>query len=173
MREILIPILIAAAILCLSGCAIQTSTVPEYTMPEQTADDQEVITAVENEVERLAKQYHVAPELSDDFVSTYLDMDSFEELKERTKEGIAVTKDEAGMSKKEILMWQEIIRNKQFTKYTVSDLQKKQNELNEILQSLATEKGQPIEEYVKEHFGMDMEETATFLESQAEKYLHN
>lgn len=164
-----IPICILAIVTAFNGCTAQ-EPIKSYTLPNVSED--EITTEAESIVEKLAKEKHVAPQLTDDFVSSYLDMEDFAELKERAKEGIAITQEEADMTEKEILMWQEIIRNKQFTKYTVDDLNTKLDELNGILQAMAEEKGMGVEAFVQEYFGMDYEEATDFIKGQAEKYLH-
>ena len=75
----------------------------EYDMP----DDLEYQAAVEaeNTVKKLAEQENVPPSLSDDFIQKYLDMSSFEELKQRTLEGIQITNDMANMPSAEISLW--------------------------------------------------------------------
>ena len=82
-----IPICILAIVTAFNGCTAQ-EPIKSYTLPNVSED--EITTEAESIVEKLAKEKHVAPQLTDDFVSSYLDMEDFAELKERAKEGIAI-----------------------------------------------------------------------------------
>ncbi len=115
------------------------------TMPEK----KEVNTVTEeakSAVERMAEQKHVKPKLSDEFISEYLNMDDFDELKRRTKAGIAITNDTADMTKEEFLLWMDIVRSKWFNQYTVTDLEEKKKEFDRIIQEMAEEAGMSIRE---------------------------
>lgn len=69
---------------CLTACSMEPASPPAIVVPDQKSVEQQM----EKNVEAKAEEYHVTPELSDDFIQQYLDMDSFEELRERTLEGI-------------------------------------------------------------------------------------
>ena len=94
-----------SSVLC--SCNIQQGLV-EY--PEREEITESVLAkAVENEIERAAKEKHVPPELSDDFVSRYIDIGSFDELKRRTRDGIAAAYNMADMTEGEMALWKELI----------------------------------------------------------------
>lgn len=154
----------------LTGCSHLKPGVEDYTMPEKTDAVQKEAESI---IDRLAKQKHVAPELSDDFVSKYLDLNSFEELKRRTKAGIAATNATADMTEKEFRLWSDIIATKRLNQYTVDDLNAKKEELYHILSTMATEQQTSLEEMMDVDYGMKMEELNAFIQSQAEKYLHD
>lgn len=90
---------------CLTACSMEPESPPAIVVPDQKSVEQQM----EKNVEAKAEEYHVAPELSDDFIQQYLDMDSFEELRERTLEGIWITQDQANMTKDEINLWEQVI----------------------------------------------------------------
>ena len=52
-------------------------------------------------------------------------MDSFEELKKRTQEGIAATSNESNMTKQEILLWRDMIKKKLAMQYTTDNYEQK------------------------------------------------
>lgn len=89
---------------CLTACSMEPESPPAIVVPDQKSVEQQM----EKNVEAKAEEYHVAPELSDDFIQQYLDMDSFEELRERTLEGIWITQDQANMTKDEINLWEQV-----------------------------------------------------------------
>ena len=102
-------LLLTGSIVSITGCsAIQygTEDLPKPTYQKSTEDTAKDI------VKNKAKEEHQEFELSDEFVSKYLDMDSFEELKKRTQEGIAATSNESNMTKQEILLWRDMIKKK-------------------------------------------------------------
>ena len=131
---------------CLTACSMEPASPPAIVVPDQKSVEQQM----EKNVEAKAEEYHVAPELSDDFIQQYLDMDSFEELRERTLEGISQAEG--------------------FTQYTSKDFEAKKQELNMILEDLAAEQQQTIEEYA-ESYHMSEEEIQQFMEQQAQKYI--
>ena len=169
MKKSIIIGILCGAISLAGGCGIQNTEPREYTMPEKEVSDDYVLTEAKELIEQIAEEKHVAPELSDGFVSKYLDMENFEELKARTREGIRITQDKAGMTEQETALWETMIENKRFSMCTVEDMQEKLDELNRILESLAEENHQTISEYVSE-FGMDEQETTAFFQEQAAKY---
>ena len=141
----------------------------EYDMP----DDLEYQAAVEaeNTVKKLAEQENVPPSLSDDFMQKYLDMSSFEELKQRTLEGIQITNDMANMSSAEISLWQQIIRDKAFNFYTTDDIDARSAELNGILDSIAASHQMTTQEFLASgDFGIDLSGARGFLDAQAARY---
>lgn len=97
-------------------------------------------------------------------------MDSFEELRERTLEGICITQDQANMTKDEINLWEQVSQAEGFTQYTSKDFEAKKQELNMILEDLAAEQQQTIEEFA-ESYHMSEEEIQQFMEQQAQKYI--
>lgn len=122
----------------LTGCSRLDPGLDSYTLPEKN-EVHTVTDEAKSAVERMAEQKHVKPELSDDFISQYLNMEDFDELKRRTKAGIAITNDTADMTKEEILLWTDIVRSKWFNQYTVTDLEVKKKEFDLIVQELAEE----------------------------------
>lgn len=62
---------------CLTACSMEPASPPAIVVPDQKSVEQQM----EKNVEAKAEEYHVTPELSDDFIQQYLDMDSFEELR--------------------------------------------------------------------------------------------
>lgn len=151
---------------CLTACSMEPESPPAIVVPDQKSVEQQM----EKNVEAKAEEYHVAPELSDDFIQQYLDMDSFEELRERTLEGIWITQDQANMTKDEINLWEQVSQAEGFMQYTSKDFEAKKQELNMILEDLAAEQQQTIEEYA-ESYHMSEEEIQQFMEQQAQKYI--
>lgn len=154
----------------LTGCSKLDPELDSFTMPEK----KEVNTVTEeakSAVERMAEQKHVKPKLSDEFISEYLNMDDFDELKRRTKAGIAITNDTADMTKEEILLWMDIVRSKWFNQYTVTDLEEKKKEFDGIIQEMAEEADMSIREMMALDYGLGEDEAELFLERQAEKYV--
>lgn len=152
---------------CLTACSMEPASPPAIVVPDQKSVEQQM----EKNVEAKAEEYHVAPELSDDFIQQYLDMDSFEELRERTLEGIWITQDQANMTKDEINLWEQVSQAEGFTQYTSKDFEAKKQELNMILEDLAAEQQQTIEEYA-ESYHMSEEEIQQFMEQQAQNIFH-
>lgn len=111
---------------CLTACSMEPASPPAIVVPDQKSVEQQM----EKNVEAKAEEYHVTPELSDDFIQQYLDMDSFEELRERTLEGIWITQDQANMTKDEINLWEQVSQAEGFTQYTSKDFEAKKQELN-------------------------------------------
>lgn len=126
---------------CLTACSMEPASPPAIVVPDQKSVEQQM----EKNVEAKAEEYHVTPELSDDFIQQYLDMDSFEELRERTLEGIWITQDQANMTKDEINLWEQVSQAEGFTQYTSKDFEAKKQELNMILEDLAAEQQQTID----------------------------
>lgn len=78
-------LLLTGSIVSITGCsAIQygTEDLPKSTFQKSTEDTAKDI------VKNKAKEEHQEFELSDEFVSKYLDMDSFEELKSGHRKGL-------------------------------------------------------------------------------------
>ena len=113
---------------CLTACSMEPASPPAVVVPDQKSVEQQM----EKNVEAKAEEYHVAPELSDDFIKQY------------QAEG--------------------------FTQYTSKDFEAKKQELNMILEDLAAEQQQTIEEYA-ESYHMSEEEIQQFMEQQAQKYI--
>ena len=163
---------IVAVILCtvlFAGCEYLDSGLKEYDLP----DDYVRMAAVEaeNTVEKMAQQENVPPSLSDDFMERYLDMSSFEELKQRTLDGIRITNDLSDMSEAEIALWEQIVKSADFNQYTTSDLERRKAELLGILESLAREHDMTTAEFLRNgDLGIDLQSAEDFLERQAEKY---
>lgn len=166
-KKPVIAFMMATMLLC--GCSALKPGLTRYTMPEEKQTTT-VDTEVKSAVERMAAEKHVAPKLTDDFVSKYMDMDSFNELKVRTAAGIAATQDTAAMTEEEYQLWKDIIATKELNQYTVDDLEKKTTELNKILGDLAESEGLSISE-LSEKYGMTEEELNQFVNEQAEKYV--
>lgn len=154
----------------LTGCSRLDRGLDSYTLPEKN-EVHTVTDEAKSAVERMAEQKHVKPELSDDFISQYLNMEDFDELKRRTKAGIAITNDTADMTKEEILLWTDIVRSKWFNQYTVTDLEVKKKEFDLIVQELAEEADMSIKDMMKLDYGLGKEEADLFLKKQAEKYI--
>lgn len=161
---------ITAAFICmfLSGCGQLNPNMTEFSMPETT--EAQIEQEVKNSIERMAAEKHVKPELSDEFISQYLDMNSFEELKQRTKEGIHATQDVAEMTEQEFQLWKDIIDTEMLNQYTTDDLEKKKFELKNILESMAKAKNMELEEMIKKSYHMNQDELDSFLEKQAAKF---
>ena len=143
---------------CLTACSMEPASPPAIVVPDQKSVEQQM----EKNVEAKAEEYHVTPELSDDFI--------FEELRERTLEGIWITQDQANMTKDEINLWEQVSQAEGFTQYTSKDFEAKKQELNMILEDLAAEQQQTIEEFA-ESYHMSEEEIQQFMEQQAQKYI--
>lgn len=90
-------------------------------------------------------------------------------LEQRTIDGIAATQSKADMTEQEIQLWNQIIRNKQFTQYTSEDIQAKESELTGILDELAKEHQVSLGEYLNS-YGMTQDDMEHFVEKQAGKY---
>ena len=116
-----------------------------------------------------AEEEHQEFELSDEFVSKYLDMDSFEELKKRTQEGIAATSNEAGMTKQEILLWRDLIKKKLAMQYTTDNYDQKKKELEDSLDQMAEEHQMNRKDFYEKYYDMTEEDTEAFVKKQAEK----
>lgn len=162
-------LLLVMTTIALCGCSNLKPGLTRYTMPEET-QTVPVDTEAKSAIERMAAEKHVAPELSDDFVSQYMDMASFNELKLRTAAGIKVTQDTAAMTEEEYQLWKDIIDTQELNQYTVDDLEKKEAELNKILEDMATEQGLSITS-LAEKYGMTEDELNQFVNDQAEKYV--
>ena len=169
-------IIIAAVLMAsisLTACNAPESGLPKYDTESISEDavDKEINKAVQNTVERLASEKHVAPELSDDFCSKYLDMNSFEELKIRTLNGIKVTEASFDLSKNRAALWKQITDNANFNQYTTADLDRRIAELKGIVEELARNNKMSLEEYLSQvEFGLSMDEYEAFIKEQAEKY---
>ena len=133
------------------------------------AKETEVHTVMQRNVERMAEEKHVPAVLSDDFCERYLDMNNMKVLEQRTIDGIAATQSKADMTEQEIQLWNQIIRNKQFTQYTLEDIQAKESELTGILDELAKEHQVSLDEYLHS-YGMTQDDMEHFVEKQAGKY---
>ena len=120
-------------------------------------------------VKSKAEEEHQEFELSDEFVSKYLDMDSFEELKKRTQEGIAATSNEAGMTKQEILLWRDLIKKKLAMQYTTDNYDQKKKELEDSLDQMAEEHQMNRKDFYEKYYDMTEEDTEAFVKKQAEK----
>lgn len=162
-------LLLVMTTIALCGCSNLKPGLTRYTMPEET-QTVPVDTEAKSAIERMAAEKHVAPELSDDFVSKYMDMASFNELKLRTAAGIKVTQDTAAMTEEEYQLWKDIIDTQELNQYTLDDLEKKEAELNKILEDMATEQGLSISS-LAEKYGMTEDELNQFVNDQAEKYV--
>lgn len=69
-----------------------------------------------------------------------------------------------------IILWEQVSQAEGFTQYTSKDFEAKKQELNMILEDLAAEQQQTIEEYA-ESYHMSEEEIQQFMEQQAQKYI--
>ena len=148
-------LLLTGSIVSITGCsAIQygTEDLPKPTYQKSTAEEE-----------------HQEFELSDEFVSKYLDMDSFEELKKRTQEGIAATSNEAGMTKQEILLWRDLIKKKLAMQYTTDNYDQKKKELEDSLDQMAEEHQMNRKDFYEKYYDMTEEDTEAFVKKQAEK----
>ena len=162
----------AVSVICTAlfmGCGYLEPGLKEFDLPEDYV--RMAAVEAENTVEKMAQKENVPPSLSDDFMERYLDMGSFEELKQRTLDGIQITNDLSDMSEAEIKLWEQIVRNADFNQYTTSDLERRKAELLGILDSLAKEHDMTTEEFLRNgDFGIDLQSAEGFLERQAEKY---
>lgn len=139
----------------------------------EASQKDEITVMAEDTVNKLAREKYIAPSLSSSFMQKYLDMDSFEELKTRTVAGIKATQNTADLTEKEFQLWKDIIKDKQMNQYTVSDLNKKKEELTDILNSMARENNESLLEFVNDNYGMSNEELKSFIEKQAQKYVQS
>lgn len=96
-------------------------------------------------------------------------MNNLKELQQRTLAGIQITNAEADMTKEEISLWKEMIKNEKFTQYTMEDAETKKQELQEILDDLEKDCGVSMEEFLQQ-YGMTEESVSEFIEKQAQKY---
>lgn len=159
-------LLLTSSIVSITGCsAIQygTEDLPKPTYQKSTEDTAKDI------VKSKAEEEHQEFELSDEFVSKYLDMDSFEELKKRTQEGIAATSNEAGMTKQEILLWRDLIKKKLAMQYTTDNYDQKKKELEDSLDQMAEEHQMNRKDFYEKYYDMTEEDTEAFVKKQAEK----
>lgn len=155
--------------LMLAGCGHLEPGLKEFEIPEDYV--RAAAVEAENTVEKMAKEEHVPPSLSDDFMQRYLDMSSFDELKQRTLDGIQITNDTADMTEGEIALWEQIVKDAAFNQYTTTDLERRKQELIGILDSLAARQSMTTEEFLKNgDFGIDLKQATEFLDRQAEKY---
>lgn len=162
-------ILSMITLLFLTGCAGLKPGLDTYTMPDKK-ETATVNGEAKSAVERMAAKKHVKAELSDDFVSQYMDMASFAELKARTIAGIKATQDTAAMTEEEFQLWQDIINTKRLNQYTVNDLETKKSELYEILNGMAQEKNMELSG-LAEKYGMTEQDLDRFINDQSEKYV--
>lgn len=156
-------------LLFLTGCSGLKPGLDTYTMPDKK-ETAKVNGEAKSAIERMAAKKHVKAELSDDFVSQYMDMASFDELKTRTIAGIKATQDTASMTEEEFQLWQDIINTKRLNQYTVNDLETKKSELYEILNGMAQEKNMELSG-LAEKYGMTEEDLDRFINDQSEKYV--
>lgn len=167
-RKKIVILSVIAPILSCTGCgAIQygTDDLPESSFTYQKNAEDTAKDIIKNK----AQEKHESLELSDEFVSKYLDVDSFEELKKRTQEGIAATSNEAGMTKKEILLWQDLIKKKLAMQYTSPDYETKKDELENSLDQMAADHCMSREKFYKKYYDMTNTDTEAFVEKQAKK----
>lgn len=162
-------ILSMITLLFLTGCSGLKPGLDTYTMPDKK-ETAKVNGEAKSAIERMAAKKHVKAELSDDFVSQYMDMASFDELKTRTIAGIKATQDTASMTEKEFQLWQDIINTKRLNQYTVNDLETKKSELYEILNGMAQEKNMELSG-LAEKYGMTEQDLDRFINDQSEKYV--
>lgn len=148
-----------------SGCQGLDNTIPDSTV----LDRKEVHTVMQRNIEKIAMEKHSIPEVSDDFVSRYLDMNNLKELQHRTLAGIQITNAEADMTKEEISLWKEMIKNEKFTQYTMEDAETKKQELQGILDALEKDCAVSKEKFLQQ-YGMTEESISEFIEKQAQKY---
>lgn len=159
-------LLLTGSIVSITGCsAIQygTEDLPKSTFQKNTEDTAKDI------VKNKAKEEHQEFELSDEFVSKYLDMDSFEELKKRTQEGIAATSNESNMTKQEILLWRDMIKKKLAMQYMTDNYEQKKKELENSLDQMAEEHQMNRKDFYEKYYDMTEEDTEAFVKKQAEK----
>lgn len=164
-------VLLFIMILFLTGCDTLKPGVESYTLPDETLCDTSAESEAKRIVERLAEQEHVKPSLSDDFIQKYLDMDSFDELKQRTQSGIAAVNDTADMTESEFRLWKDIIDSKRLNMYTTEDLEAKKQEIQRVIESLANEKGQELQDFLKKSYRLAPDEAEAFISRQAEKFI--
>ena len=169
MKKMILILTMLMACTSVAGCSNMTT--PEYTMPEKNVSDEEVDAEIESMIDRLIAQEHAPAELSEDFLSSYLNMESFDELRARTIAGMKATQDTADLTESEFKLWQDIIESERLNQYTLDDLETKKAELYSILEGLAAEHKQDLESFLKDNYGMDKEEADSFIEEQAEKYV--
>lgn len=162
-------ILSMITLLFLTGCSGLKPGLDTYTMPDKK-ETAKVNGEAKSAIERMAAKKHVKAELSDDFVSQYMDMSSFDELKTRTIAGIKATQDTASMTEEEFQLWQDIINTKRLNQYTVNDLETKKSELYEILNGMAQEKNMELSG-LAEKYGMTEQDLDRFINDQSEKYV--
>ena len=137
----------------------------------QEVTDHMVTRAVESEIERAAKEKHVPPELSDDFVSRYIDIDSFDQLKQRTKDGLTAAYSSADMTEGEMALWKEIIDRESVPLFTTDDLVERVAQIHAAIDALAAEHSMTLEEYVGQtKYGMTAPDVEVFVTKQAEKF---
>jgi len=164
MKKRLFILSIAAGIM-LSACSSLSSDMPKREKADTTPGIN--LSKKNEDIPDKPEPY----ELSDDFISSYLDVDSFNNMTKRTQDGIRITQDTAGMSKGEVALWKEIIMSDYYTQYTTDDLEAKMAELYAALADTAAKHKMTEEEYVKsDPIGMEIEEVKKFLKEQAEKF---
>lgn len=166
-KNLFILVALAPVFLCSCGIVQGLDKYPER--PEVT--DYMITRAVESEIERAAKEKHIPPELSDDFVSRYIDVDSFDELKQRTKDGLAAAYSSADMTKGEMALWKEIIDRESVPLFTTDDLAQRASEIHAVIDALAAEHSMTMEEYVGQtKYGMTAPDVDAFVKKQSEKF---
>ena len=171
MKKLISVLFLLTVSVFIAGCNAIQSGVPD--LPEdtqETSSDDSVTRVAENIVKKLASQHHEPFSLSDDFIQKHLNMDSFEELKARTKAGIQATQDTADMTEAQFQLWQDITETEMLNQYTVADLEIKEKELTAILNQMAADAEMSMEGFM-ERYGMDQEQASVFIEKQAKKYV--
>lgn len=165
--------ILAVSLLVLTGCSSYDSS---YFSPTTKDLPKSSKKYSKETVTRLARQNaqailrHYKPTLSSDYFSRYLDMKSFGELKARVLEGMKITQETAKMTEKQAKLWNDIIKSKSYTTYTVNDADKKYAELEKIIQQMAANNKKSADEYIKQAYSMNHNEYTDFIKEQAKKF---
>lgn len=169
-KRIITILIITLIAVCITGCDALRPGLKDLPDTSQNESKDTVTVMAVDTVKRLASQKHIPYSLSDDFIQKYLDMNSFEELKLRTKAGIAATNSSADMTESQYQLWKDIIATEQLNQYTVKNLEDKTVELNLIMDDMAAEANQSIDDFLAK-YGMTRDGAEDFVKSQAEKYV--
>lgn len=120
-----------------------------------------------NEVERMAKEKHVAPSLDPDFIEKYYpvkDQKAFRALVESGQKG--VEKDLVAGTKKYRLA-QALMDTQEISMITTDDLNRTAEQYNRALDKLAKEKDMSSEDFLNTYYDMSSSEFQTFVQQKA------
>lgn len=167
-KSLIISLMLISAFI--TGCDAIRPGVEDYTLPDEKLYSTTENAEAKRTVERLAEQEHIKPSLSDDFIQKHLNMESFDELKQRTKAGIAAVNDTADLTESEFQLWKDIIETERLNLYTTDDLEERTREIQTAIQNMASKKAVSLQDFLMQSYHMTPEEADAFMAKQAEKF---